>query len=254
MIGFSPFVLMADTLTISLNELRALLRKVFEGIYGHTRDWNALTDLVLWLEFYDLNGLEKLFSAEPHLGQAHPRKYTSSKGEAKIDADNGSLLELSDMIGDFLIADARRTGQAIIHIENTQHQAVIAACVARCAKAGFAAVAWWRGKKDRGSIAFQSPEESAPNLFKITLPEGFEGYDYVTVILNSSMDEIKHAYPSWFSFLEAEQFPANEIARRYEEHLDKGFRITRSDYDRLCILADRVLVEASEASRKGAGE
>ena len=245
---------MAEYLTISLNELRALLRKAFEGVYGHTRDWNALTDLVLWLEFYDLDGLEKVFSAQGRLGGSRPKMFYSAKGERKVDAGGSTLLELNDTVGDFLIADARVSGKAIIHIENVAQPDIIAACVARCSKAGFAATAWWPEAKGQACIAFQDVDEKAPNLFKIELPQNFAGYDFVTVVLASSIDDIKQAHPIWFSFLKDGQIPANEIALRYDEHLDRGFKISEADYKRLCKMADRVLVEASEASRQGAGE
>ncbi len=246
--------LMSSGVTLSLNELRALLRKAFEGIYGHDHDWNALTDLVLWLEFHDLDGLKIFFDAEPGLPCDIPNLSEGDNGDILIDGKGGSFLQFNVTSCDLLVSKAKTAGQAVLHVNNTKHVQVITASVARCASSGLAAAAWWPSEENSAYIAFQEAGARAPNLFRVSLPAGFENYEGVTIIAAPSIKDIQTRYQDWFQFQKSGQTPSNEIEERYQQHLDHGFAMSVDDYKRLCHYADRVLVEATEQSRRGAGE
>ena len=246
---------MSNDLRISLNEFRALLRKAFEGIYGHSRDWNALADLILWLEYRGLKGLESLFAAAPSLKAEYKLTLElSSQLDLSVNAKGASLLSLCPEIGDLLIANAQTTGVCAMQINNVTDAELIAATVNRCGQSGMAAAAWWPGQDGSGAIAFQSKNEAEPNLYRIDLPSGFEEYSDVFIVVDQSLENIQGNHPDWFSYLEDGQTPSNEINNIYLSHLDNGYEISGNDYSRLCKLADRILVEATEQSRQGAGE
>lgn len=58
---------MAKQLNLSVNELWALLRRTFEALYGHERDYYDMARTVLWLECHGHDGVGQLIGALPHL-------------------------------------------------------------------------------------------------------------------------------------------------------------------------------------------
>lgn len=246
---------MSNDLTISLNEFRALLRKAFEGTYGHGRDWNALADLILWLEYRGLGGLRIFFEAESGLNIAdRPKVESHLDGKITIEGQEKSLLSFCPELGDLLIAAALNSGHCVMQITNVSHAEIVVATVNRCTRNGLAAVAWWPGKGDWGMIAFQEPGETEPNLYRIELPPDFKDYSGVKIIADKSLKNIQKNFPKWFYFLKSGQQPSSEIDDLYLAHLDNGYKISTDDYRRLSESADRILVEATEQSRQGAGE
>ncbi len=253
--GVFRFALMSDDLTISLNEFRALLRKAFEGIYGHSRDWNALADLVLWLEYRGLDGLKMFFDAEPLLNRhSFKTDITYSEMETVIFGNGNSLFSLCLEAGDILISKARNQGVCVMQLNDFSDLEIITATVDRCVKNGLSAAAWWPDRNGQAAIAFQDQGEHEPSFYKIELPTGFESLSFGTIIADKSLKNIRERFPQWFSLLEKEKVTASEINNKYLAHLDNGYRINFVDYSHLSKLADRVLVEATEQSRKGAGE
>lgn len=244
-----------SNLTISLNEFRALLRKAFEGVYRHDKDWNALADLVLWLEYRGLNGLQVFIDAEASLDVAdRPILERQPNGEVIVKGRGMSLLGCSLEIGDLLIAEAVQSGSCVMQVKDMLDPEFLAATVSRCADNGLAGAAWWPGENNWGMIAFQEEIDTQPNLYRVKLPLGYENYSDITLIADKSLENIQNKYPSWFSFLKLGQRPASEIDNLYLRHLDNGYQISEGNYKRLCHIADRVLVEATEQSRRGAGE
>ena len=253
MIGAFLFGLMSETVTLSLNELRALLRKSFEGIFAHNHDWNALTDLVLWLEFQDLGGLDTFFEAEPSLREASPR-VIQNDNEIVVDGNGASLLAFNTRACDLLLADVNLNGRGVLHVRNTKNSEVITASVSRCAKQGYAVVAWWLDREGYAFMALQNANEAAPSLYKVKVPKTFSSYPDITILVGREVTDIENLYPEWINFRDKAQLSHNQIVDRYEEYLNNGIRLTQADYKRLCHFADRVLVEATEKSRQGAGE
>lgn len=254
MIGFSQYDQMPDTLTISLNEFRALLRKAFEGIFGHDRDWNALTDLVIWLECHGENGLKVFLSRAGNLAQMGNAKLESeTQGYIEINADRQSLLLLHNSICDVAVAEARSSGMATLQIRQAEDPSIIVATVAEAAEYGFSSAAWWPGGDGWACIATQSHADEAPCLRRINLPPDFEALNDITFVVGGSMSRIEDKYPDWFLFQKGQEQAPNEIRQLFLSHLDNGCVISRVEYEHLNRLADAVLVEATEASRQGAG-
>ena len=58
---------MTSSITLSHNELKALLSRTFEALYGHKRDYSDMADCVLWLECHGHDGVDQLVQALPNL-------------------------------------------------------------------------------------------------------------------------------------------------------------------------------------------
>jgi len=139
MIGASQSALMSDKITISLNELRALLRKAFEGVFGHSRDWNAMADTVIWLECNDLGGMRFFFEAYREMRLGRKASMLQSPAGISINANGTSLLEFVHLLGDVLLAEAKDKGWAKAQVSSAKHPQVLQIAIDRIVKAGFSA-------------------------------------------------------------------------------------------------------------------
>lgn len=254
MIGFSPRVLMSDTLNISLNEFRALLRKAFEGLFVHGRDWHALADLVIWLECNGQDGLAVFLTRADALSQMPAAKLESrGLGSIELNGQSQSMLLLHHSVCDLAIAEVKSVSVLNMHIKQAADPSIIVASVAHCAEYGLASAAWWPGGEGWAYIATQNCNDSAPYLRRVTLPPSHKALSGITFIAAESTSRIESDYPDWFLFQDGNQHPPNEIQKLFLKHLDGGCEINTSDYDKLVHLSNAVLVEATDASRQGAG-
>jgi len=238
--------------TLSLNEFRALLRKAFEGLYAHDQDWNALADLVLWLEFHGLSGLDVFLGSASSLPGPAPISYRDDE-QILVNGNGASLLTFNNRACDLLLADANMMGQSQLRVINVKHQDIIAASVARCAEEGFASVAWWIDEGGTARVVFQQALDQAPKLYKIQNGVKHVHNNEITIMASKHIADIESSSPDWVD-LNEDNVLQNQISNRYDEFLDHGFSLSGADYGQLCQLANKVLVEATEKSRQGAGE
>lgn len=256
MTGFSPRGPMSDTLTISLNEFRALLRKAFEGLFGHERDWNALADLVLWLECHGRDGLAIFLSRASALSQMPTAKLERSRpGHIEVSAHSQSMLLLHHSVCDLATAEVKSKTTRVVNIQIKQavDPSIIVASVAHSAEYGLAAAAWWPGEEGWAHTATQDGNDSAPYLRRITLPTSHKAMRDITFIVAESASDIERDYSDWFLFQQGNRQLPQETQQLFLNQLDGGCMMSVSDYERLTQLANAVLVEATDASRQGAG-
>ncbi len=247
---------MTDTITLSINEFRAILRKAFEGLYGHDHDFNQLARLVIWLECRQLSGVKLFLEAEADHGAKWDLILNDLEtGEYEIEANGLSLLCFGDLACDLAIGRAKYTGFSVVHISGAMHSEVIAASVARCARNGLAAIAWWPDENTKvANMASQRLDQSAPMVCRVDLPQSYEGsIERVTLVCATKMSVLEEHYADWFSYKDENYIAADALTSTFTRSLDRGLILSIKDYKRLCYCADRVLVESTEASRRGAG-
>lgn len=197
---------MSDKVTISINELRALLRKAFEGVFGHSRDWNAMTDTVIWLECHGMAGLKYFFDCYSSLSRGHKAKMSIGKdGDILIDPQGTSSLEYMHLLADVMLAAAKNNGAARARISTVKYPNIAQVAINRFSKLGYGA--------------------------KYTVRD------------NETVVEIDPAYTI-----------ADKRSEPFLNVLNNGCEMDRAEYLKLCRFADKVLVPATEQSRRGAGE
>ena len=135
------------------------------------------------------------------------------------------------------------------------HSEVAAASVARCVRNRLAAIAWWPDKDPRvANMASQRLDQTAPMMCRVDLPQSYAGsIDKVTLVCANKMSVLEDHFASWFSYKDESYVAADALTSTYTQSLDKGLTLSMHLYEQLCQCADRVLVEATEASRRGAG-
>lgn len=206
MTGAFQSALMSDKITISINELRALLRKAFEGVFGHSRDWNAMTDTVIWLECHNHGGMALFFESYPKMHPVRkPALSETSANELVIEPNGAPLIEYVHLLSDVLLAAAQKQGEVKAQIQTVENVSVL--------------------------------ESIRPILRQSGLHLNYTiGAHAVLLTVTPKL------------------VPEKDDMERYYEILDKGFSLERSEYIKLCEYADKVLVPATEQSRRGAGE
>lgn len=199
---------MSAQLRLSHNELSALLKYVFQGLFGHTQDWGALAQYVVWLETHGCDGVSKLVDAiETNTLQKFDGTISKTDSGMVIDFAGNSILMGLPMLVDLIVVHANDLRTFKIEVSSTLHDQAIVAAVAAI--------------QDRNGIM---PIEFSDN----------------SIILNS-----EHPKPS-FDFDTARQF--------YNQSLRDGVPMDETTYKYLNRIADKTLVEATEESRRGAGE
>lgn len=225
---------MSSHLNLSVNELRALLTRSFEALYGHERDYYDMARTVLWLECRGHEGVAQLVERLPKLGMDHIKTLivdTPAPGSILVDGHGQSLFCIGRSIADLTMAEAAIYGTAKTDIQNVENPDVLIGLLPFIASQGFNAQAFCCGKQ-----AIIAAGNSNPDIYE-TDNRG------ASLSINADREKMTEIYMS-----------AGTQKSNYAKALDNGIQIERTHYDALTKVADRVLVEASEASRRGAGE
>lgn len=233
-----------------MNELRALLRKGCEGWFGHLRDWDALAQLIIWLECHGLAGVNKYLAASKNVPSRPPRLVFKDQTNLEVYSGGHSLLFDCDAVCDLAIADAKRHGKSRVKVFDADDGEIIFAALARCARSGLASAAMWHGKNDKAVAAKQWGAAPSPQI-GFAAPLKHLRPKSVIFVAAQSADVIEAIHAKWFAS-EGGDAP-HAFKDSSEHHIDNGFALRQTDYSRLCELAAAVLVEASDESRQGAG-
>lgn len=225
-------------LTLSHNELRALLSRTCESLFGQTQDVKAIAETVLWLEASGLGGVSHTVRALPVLSANYNRPKLSwpKSGIIEFDGHGQSLFLFADIIADLTCSLAIRIGHGRVDIEGVKDPSVILRAVMLCAKDGCYAMAEWAG-----GAALGTPDRAEPDMQGV-----FAHTEKLSLICSQKPMALEKGTALTLS--------ADTLMAAYEQSLDKGININRSDYDVLCEVADQVLVPDSDISRKGAGD
>ena len=247
-------------LTLSRNELTALLKRVFEGIFNRSCDFEALAHQIVWLERHGLGGMDLLRGCVDHLAdhdtasvEMEPTPDGDDVEIICVDAQGSSLLCIADMIADLTISRCAAHGACHIEVTNVHEREAILPQLCRIRNSGF--YVGTQSSEDNGdaiSFARIVGDTALPELFGWNpSAQGRASGTLSLVAASSKAGLISGLGNRW------KEWPAPEITPailddRYQTNLNNG--IVVGDLSYLNKIAERVLVEASDASRQGAGE
>jgi len=233
---------MAQQLNLSINELWSLLTRTFEALYGHKRDYYDMARMALWLECHGHDGVRQLIGALPTLEEtdlAEPSFTQQSPTHIVIDGGGHSLFCIGRSIADLAMAYASTHESAHLEITNVADRQPLIGVLSYIASQHFSGVIQC---KDMQAVISSSEEQ--PIIY-----EGCE-FDMMSLICSRTETSLTEELNVGAKILKDKESQI-EI---YSLRLNRGINIQRSHYDRLTNIANRVLVEATEASRRGAGE
>lgn len=190
----------------------------------------------MWLEARGFGGLDMLMDAMNARHELSAFSGAISEGcddtVCEIDFKGGSLLLGLHMCTDLAIDMAAKTGHASLIIKNARHNAAIIAATASCARFDYSSEAVWNE-----GYAKCAAGEVAPAVFG-GLHDRVELR--VSQTIEASTRDIK--------------LSGSDVQERYDMALQNCISVDVDIYKTLGLVADRILVEATEASRQGAGE
>ena len=233
---------MARHINLSRNELWALLTKVFEALYGHRRDYYDMARTALWLECHGHDGVKQVVRALPALEQSSlpkPELTEISNTHYVLDGQERSLFCLGRTAVDLAMAGAADHNILQLEISNATEPNALIGLMSYGAGQGFAVLISYGD-----TAALIAPDTDCPTLFECKTSSSTQ------IVCTRNEDLLKSYVPKAL----AVSISAKSQTDTFSAVLENGLKIDRAHYDTLNKVANRVLVEATEASRRGAGE
>ena len=231
-----------NLINISFNELLSLLSRVFEAIYGHEHDFQEMAQTVFWLESHGHSGTNKLIEKLPEL-EAIKNIYLPAPSIMKevitIDCLGASLFANASLICDLAFSEAENNGIAKVIITNAKDSYALLGYLGSVCNKSLSSYLL----TDKLS-AFISPGSRYPLIYSASSCKKIE----LTISKNKCLIDM--------SFIEGLDPVIDESKQKsfYELALKNGLSISTLNYEKLNLIADRILVPSTDASRLGAGE
>jgi hypothetical protein len=245
-------------LRLSLNELRALLRRGYEALYHHGYDFAVMARSCLWLEAHGLDGIGLILRSLPDL-ETPCRDIVLTEpetGHFHIDGRGRCLIPFVNASADLAIAAAQKDGFGQVDIVNIFGRLNIFATLKKAAYLNlYAAAIWYDGTEGRTHVMWLKSSRTLPDYFimdkAVDGPWGRSGLRYVCA---TNPERVEKNVMAVLSEDIAPFKTASQLAEAYEMALDEGIIVSSDAYKTLNKIADRLLVPSTDESRRGAGE
>lgn len=246
---------------VSFNELQGLCRKAFAGIGFAEGDAIDAADMVAWLEVHGLNGVAALSKGMTYLLHEDPARSPTVLYEdadlTVLDAHGQSVLGNASLAVELGYARARARGLSITRIRHCHNRVLMLGYLSRLARRGMNLTAFWRNAHNplvEQVVCFKAGHP-IPEMCVYTVeepPEGTRANDDITLIMANHVD-LMPSLRSDYDLRDLHQLTETDLENRRQQALVEGMDVDDALWHNLKSLADRLLVEATEASRSGAG-
>lgn len=223
---------------VSLNEIQVMCRKAFEGMGFAAGDCEDAAELVGWLHLQGLDGVGTLEKALDYLQSEAEQPFTLCYEDSAllvIDAKGQSVLRCAATVVELALGKALRSGQAVLRIHHCHNRLLLLGYLSRAAELGLQVQARWDDARQRHVACFAAGANH-PQLHNDAPPGPQDGIEQSITVLFSR--------------------PVRAVAPAAATHslLNQGFTVSEHTWRRLKQMADHILVESTEASRRhGAG-
>ncbi|MFW3613911.1 Ldh family oxidoreductase [Billgrantia antri] len=246
---------------VSFNELQGLCRKAFGGIGFDEGDAADAADMVAWMQCHGFNGVDQLNRGLDFLlaedPEAQPRMIYQDGDLAVLDGQGQSVLRSISLATELGYAKARARGLSVVKIRRCHNRQLIMGYLARLAGRGINITAFWRNAQEpltEQVVGFRAghatPEVRVYSVREV--PEENEPNDGITLVMANHVELLPSLGADHDLDLLARHSESELLACR-QRALQDGIEVEEAIWERLKTLAQRLLVEASEASRGGAG-
>jgi len=256
---------------ISMNELKAALRRCFEASGYFVGNYEDAANMILWLEKHGLHGLNELTNAIDYVAADREKPLSKVVYEdstsATIDAHGRSALNCGAAAVDLAQAKALESGIATITVHNCHNRMFILKALTDCGRRGISAAAYWQNGSDvitehtaaiRSGQRYPSYSEA---LTSLTDSNGTcvgsceqssgntrENKQALTIICSSRVDLTSSLQSKDQHYVSPQQ-----IAENKAQTVEFGIEITQQLWDQINTLGTGILVENTERSRLDAG-
>ena len=245
---------------LSNNEFLSLLKRAFEGAgWTHGRYEDAAF-AVWWIEAHGLNWLTRLADNWPRIDRAAtavPELIQAHAPGSVIDAAGASLLHCGSNSVDLVYANACSEPLATLETRRCVDRILIIPSLTTLATRGANALARWYADDVLHVVTIKS-DESFPTYTRYELPESRDIVDSSLFLTCSrNVDGLNHYYRNVSKLAEVynvlHTLSAEQLGRNANNSKANGIDVSDEAISLLNQAADRVLVEATEQSRQGAG-
>ncbi|KIY40636.1 DUF3726 domain-containing protein [Pseudomonas asiatica] len=223
---------------VSLNEIQVMCRKAFEGMGFAAGDCEDAADLVGWLQLQGLDGVGTLEKALDYLQREADRPFALCYEDSAllvIDAHSQSVLRCAAAAVELAAGKALASGQALLRIHRCHNRLLLLGYLRRAAELGLLVQARWGDVRQVHCATFMAGGRR-PELHSEDRHASDAQVEQSITILFSRPAAPASPQPS----------PPTALAQ--------GFNVSERTWQRLKQLAEHILVESSEASRRhGAG-
>ena len=221
-------------------------------------DYEDTAKLILWLELHGLRGIQALLGT-PFEGCVPPNLL--SEDPFILDAGNANLLFCASVATDLAIAHAKNPDSiqscSQVSIKNVAMPIAIVPCVARCAARNLATAAFWFDEASSALHLVQAKSGDCYPNYAIGAIDAMAAPKNQVELLCSCDEPMLSKRLSSLIDLESSFAPVlsnSGLRANFKASRDTGIEIDDQHYRALNDIADRILVEDSEESRRGAGE
>lgn len=245
---------------ISMNELKAGLRRCFEATGYFVGNYEDAANMVLWLEKHGLNGLLEFEQALPYIDNDSDKPLSrvvyEDSTSAIIDSHNRSALNCIAASVDLAHAKALESGIATVTVHNCHNRKFILKALTDCGRRGISVAAYWRNGDQtvtehtaaiKAGQRYPSYSEASTTL-NVT-PEDRQA---LTIVCSSRVDLTSSLQQSDGN-REVFTISPEQVARNKRQSIDQGVEIKESLWQEINRIGAGILVENSEQSRQGAG-
>lgn len=245
---------------ISMNELKAALRRCFEASGYFVGNYEDAANMILWLEKHGLRGLNELTNAIDYVAADRDKPLSKviyeDSTSATIDAHGRSALNCGAAAVDLAQAKALESGIATIAVHNCHNRMFILKALTDCGRRGISAAAYWQNGSDKiteHTAAIRSgqryPSYSEAETSLTNSGDGTcDDKQALTIICSSRVD-----LTSSLQSKDQHYISPQKIAENKAKTVEFGIEITEQLWEQINQLGTGILVENSERSRLDAG-
>ncbi|OED46062.1 hypothetical protein ACH42_04215 [Endozoicomonas sp. (ex Bugula neritina AB1)] len=245
---------------ISMNELKASLRRCFEANGYFSGNFEDAADMILWLEQHGFEGVKELAKVLPYIHQDGDKPLITIAYEDQIsvtiDAHHRSSLNCMAVAVDLIHTKAMKSGLVMATIKNCHNRKVVLQTLSYCGSRGISAVAYWCNGSENITehTAMIKAGEALPSYSMATSTHAAQDGDHqsLTLICSSRVD-LTSSLPAIRNYPEQYHFTPTQLASSKEKTISQGIHIDEAIWAEINRIGAGVLVENSDRSRMGAG-
>ncbi len=247
-------------MNISMNELKAALRRCFEASHYFVGNYEDAANMVLWLEKHGLDGLTELARALPYITEDRDKPLSSVVYEdstsAIIDSHGRSALNCIAASVDLAHAKALENGIATVTVHNCHNRMFILKALTDRGRCGISVAAYWQNGSQvvtEHAAAIKAGERYPSYSEAITnLPASTDDKQALTIICSSRVDLTASLQKSKGN-RNARYISADNVAENKQQSIEYGIDIDSALWQEINRIGTGILVENTAQSRQGAG-
>lgn len=244
-----------------MNELSSLLKRSFEGLGYQQGEYEDAATAAVWLEARGMKGIDMITTSwsRCETGARNQIKLTdSAPAQATLDANDRSVAFCGRVAADLAIAAAADAAVGETHIQRCHDCEAILPSLEHCANQGLHAVAHW---VDENSvhIGIANPERSGCDYCCVPRsPDSLAAPEKLTISCSGDGERILalvfELAGGDTAYQKGMKIRWTDMQKAYETTIANGMTVNSYAVRMLTEAADLVLVEATEQSRRGAGD